>query len=467
MAFVFLLPRSKQTDSSHVNTSNNQNNTSTHSIEELGYISTPHQLEKIATTSTSVLQGSVPNNFNENMRKESPIKDENANFYNSKDIKPPFSYASLIAQAINSSREKRMTLNGIYKHITTNYPYYQMAQNGWQVKKKKKKKKNTLVFLQCFSRSHLLFVQNSIRHNLSLNKAFIKVARSNSEPGKGAFWMIDSNTEPQLTKGLHKRHKRLSQQYDSQTTIDCDTDNTRKKAKKEHNSLKVKLRLKDPDNIEQDLNSINKNMPLGTENEQEQASTSHNVNSNTSSILSSAEIPSTSDIEKTTELLAVHNDKDAVDVSSIQVTNDDPVSGSSNTNKKKRKKAKSLQQNVDAQAQLQEQLQNTIRQHLLNPVLYPLPPSIAQLLPQAIAQLPPQLATQFSSSVQKSLVPQTDDSELLTEPCVAKDEIIIPKDIQSKEEAVNPTSTDTTTIVDSLIVQKAAQTAEFKDELLL
>lgn len=100
-------------------------------------------------------------------------------------------------------------------------------------------------------------------------------------------------------------------------------------------------------------------------------------------------------------------------------------------------------------------------------MLYPLPPSIAQLLPQAIAQLPPQLATQFSSSVQKSLVPQTDDSELLTEPCVAKDEIIIPKDIQSKEEAVNPTSTDTTTIVDSLIVQKAAQTAEFKDELLL
>lgn len=53
--------------------------------------------------------------------------------YSSKDTKPPFSYASLIAQAINSTSSRKMTLNGIYQHITTNYPYYQMAQNGWQV----------------------------------------------------------------------------------------------------------------------------------------------------------------------------------------------------------------------------------------------------------------------------------------------------------------------------------------------
>jgi hypothetical protein len=53
--------------------------------------------------------------------------------YSSKDTKPPFSYASLIAQAINSTPSRKMTLNGIYQHITTHYPYYQMAQNGWQV----------------------------------------------------------------------------------------------------------------------------------------------------------------------------------------------------------------------------------------------------------------------------------------------------------------------------------------------
>ena len=53
--------------------------------------------------------------------------------YQSRQIKPPFSYASLIAQAIQSAPSKRMTLNAIYNWITTQYPYYKIAQNGWQV----------------------------------------------------------------------------------------------------------------------------------------------------------------------------------------------------------------------------------------------------------------------------------------------------------------------------------------------
>ncbi|KAI9299621.1 fork head domain-containing protein, partial [Cunninghamella echinulata] len=64
--------------------------------------------------------------------------------------KPPYSYATLIAHAILSSEQRRLTLSEIYKWITIHYPYYTMQEHGWQ---------------------------NSIRHNLSLNKGFIRIQR--------------------------------------------------------------------------------------------------------------------------------------------------------------------------------------------------------------------------------------------------------------------------------------------------
>lgn len=51
--------------------------------------------------------------------------------------------------------------------------------------------------------------QNSIRHNLSLNRYFLKVARSQDEPGKGSFWRVDSASEGKLVEqAFRKRRQR-------------------------------------------------------------------------------------------------------------------------------------------------------------------------------------------------------------------------------------------------------------------
>lgn len=96
------------------------------------------------------------------------------------DSKPPYSYAQLIVQAITMAPDKQLTLNGIYTHITKNYPYYRTADKGWQ---------------------------NSIRHNLSLNRYFIKVPRSQEEPGKGSFWRIDPASESKLVEQAFRKRR--------------------------------------------------------------------------------------------------------------------------------------------------------------------------------------------------------------------------------------------------------------------
>ncbi|GIX81624.1 forkhead box protein K1 [Caerostris darwini] len=127
----------------------------------------------------------ISNNSNNNCSSNSNNNNDGQftnNNGSGKDEKPPYSYAQLIVQAISSVPDKQLTLSGIYSYITKNYPFYRTADRSWQ---------------------------NSIRHNLSLNRYFVKVPRSQEEPGKGSFWRIDPQSEAKLIEqAFRKRRQR-------------------------------------------------------------------------------------------------------------------------------------------------------------------------------------------------------------------------------------------------------------------
>nr|XP_023675095.1 forkhead box protein P3 [Paramormyrops kingsleyae] len=88
--------------------------------------------------------------------------------YKYHNIRPPYTYASLIRWAILDSPEKQLTLNEIYHWFTKMFYYFRHNTATWK---------------------------NAVRHNLSLHKCFVRV-----EGGKGAVWTVDE-TEFQRRKG--------------------------------------------------------------------------------------------------------------------------------------------------------------------------------------------------------------------------------------------------------------------------
>ncbi|KAF8926047.1 hypothetical protein BGZ47_002934 [Haplosporangium gracile] len=103
--------------------------------------------------------------------------------------KPDISYSHLILHAISQSPNERLTLREIYAWIETRHPFYRGTPTGWQ---------------------------NSIRHNLSSSKAFIKLERLKNDSGKGCFWTLHEDAHEILAASSNKKgRKNLADHDDS------------------------------------------------------------------------------------------------------------------------------------------------------------------------------------------------------------------------------------------------------------
>ncbi|XP_017066818.1 cell wall protein IFF6 [Drosophila eugracilis] len=92
------------------------------------------------------------------------------------DSKPPYSFSSLIFMAIEGSNEKALPVKEIYAWIVQHFPYFKTAPNGWK---------------------------NSVRHNLSLNKSFVKVEKA-PNMGKGSLWRVEPQQRQNLIQALNR-----------------------------------------------------------------------------------------------------------------------------------------------------------------------------------------------------------------------------------------------------------------------
>jgi hypothetical protein len=119
---------------------------------------------------------------------------KNRDYYMTHDVRPPFTYATLIRQAIIESPDSQLTLNEVYKWFEAQFLYFRKNAQTWK---------------------------NAVRHNLSLHKCFMRV-----ENIKGAVWTVDESEfcKRRLTRGAEKgsNHNESSSSYGHNTSTGDD-----------------------------------------------------------------------------------------------------------------------------------------------------------------------------------------------------------------------------------------------------
>jgi len=116
------------------------------------------------------------------------------NSSNNSEEKPRMSYAQLIAEALVNAPDGMLTLSEIYSAISARHPFYKMEARNWQ---------------------------NSIRHNLTLNKSFTKVPRMSSSEGRGSYWKLEPGAESIIFK---RTARNVSKANSANTSLNLSTD---------------------------------------------------------------------------------------------------------------------------------------------------------------------------------------------------------------------------------------------------
>ncbi|EGD81601.1 forkhead box J3 [Salpingoeca rosetta] len=96
--------------------------------------------------------------------------------------KPPLSFPCIIGMAMLDSEERQLAVGDLYRNICARFPYFNTAKKGWK---------------------------NSIRHNLSLNKFFLKVERASSDDGKGNLWGLKPDMVELMKRDIVMCEKRI------------------------------------------------------------------------------------------------------------------------------------------------------------------------------------------------------------------------------------------------------------------